>query len=80
MNKLDDYIVTADGPVAGRRHKTGDKVRLTARAARYEHVSPAGKGDRKVEAADPKGDPAVKAPAAEAKATADRSKRSGSKE
>ncbi|TRD18393.1 hypothetical protein [Palleronia caenipelagi] len=36
-----DYLVTADGWIAGQRRKTGDPVSLTPRQAQYENVTPA---------------------------------------
>ena len=37
-----DYIVEKDGGIAGRLRRAGDRLSLSARAAKYEHVRPAG--------------------------------------
>ena len=37
-----DYIVEKDGWIAGRLRRAGDRLSLSARAAKYEHVRPAG--------------------------------------
>jgi len=37
-----DYIVEKDGWIAGRLRRAGERLSLTERAAKYEHVRPAG--------------------------------------
>jgi len=37
-----DYIVEQDGWIAGRLRRAGDRLSLSERAAKYEHVRPAG--------------------------------------
>ena len=47
-----DYIVEKDGWIAGRLRRAGDRLSLSARAAKYEHVRPAGDAEPVIGPAD----------------------------